>query len=188
MSKQTQTPILPNSVSNRVSSLPGVRVDLAVPRHLVALPVEDEAGVVQLLPVQLGEGAAHHPDVVGAGGGRKRLPDRAAGGLGVGAEILMLIGTAEHLRQYRQVCPLSCRRGDLRHSVCHVLGFVQHGAHLDQSSFHVDRVLSNGEGLRIPYYIRLPPGAQFHRVQIRRTVSGCIGAGVVLYCNMYAYV
>ena len=122
MSKQTQTPILPNSVSNRVSSLPGVRVsdsrqvgavgdggveevDLAVPRHLVALPVEDEAGVVELLPVQLGEGAAYHPDVVGAGGVRKSLPDRAAGGLGVGAEILMLIGTAEHLRQYRQVCP-----------------------------------------------------------------------------------
>ena len=82
-------------------------VDLAVARHLATLTVKDEAGVVQLLPVQLREGAAYHPDVVGAGGVRKSLPDRAACWLGIGAEILMLIGTAEHLRQYRQVCPLS---------------------------------------------------------------------------------
>ena len=117
-------------------------MDLAMACRLSALSVKDKAGVIELLPVQLGEGTAYHPDVVGTGGVRKGLPDRTAGGLGIGTEILMLIGTAEHLRQHRQVCPLLCGGGDLCHSIRHVLGLIQHGAHLDQSSFHVEPVLS----------------------------------------------
>ena len=81
-------------------------VYLPVPGRLPPLIVVDVAGVVKPLPLPLRDGAAHDPDAQFPAQSRQGLLGRAALLLAVGAEHLVFIGAAEHLRQHHQLRPL----------------------------------------------------------------------------------
>ena len=108
-------------------------VYLPVPGRLPPLIVVDVAGVIELLPLPLRDGTAYDPDAQLPAQRRQRLLGRAALLLAVGAEHLVFIGAAEHLRQHHQLRPLLRRPADEYTGPAEVLRLVPAHHQLDLS-------------------------------------------------------
>ena len=109
-----------------------------MPGRLPPLIVVDVAGVVKPLPLPLWDGAAHDPDTQFPAQRRQGLLGRAALLLAVGAEHLVFIGAAEHLRQHHQLRPPLRRPADQGTGPAEVLRLVpaHHQLNLPQLQRH----------------------------------------------------
>ena len=102
----------------------------------LAVPSIDKAGVVDIFSRQFRNGAAHDIEIQLCRQAGEGLLDLTARFFTVGSEAAVFIGTAEHLRQYGDVC--SCLFGclDLFTGGAEIGGFVRCDQHLDQCNAH----------------------------------------------------